>query len=89
MCTVSSAEDEIKGHDPEAGPKHEATCHACHPIASDWESPGRDRLWAGSRLNWRSMVDTSVLDARKHGLAFAHSITTELRLTCEVPSAKR
>ena len=89
MCTVSSAEDEIKGHDPKAGPKNEATCHACHPIASDWEGPGRDRLWVGSRLNWRSMVDTSVLDARKHGLAFAHSITTELRLTCEVPSAKR
>jgi hypothetical protein len=89
MCTVSSAEDEIKGHDPDAGPKNEATCHACHPIASDWEGPGRDRLWVGSRLNWRSMVDTSVLDARKHGPAIARSITTELRLTCEAPSAKR
>ena len=58
---------------------------------SDWEGPGRARHWAPqvgseSRL---SMVDTSVLDARKHGPAFAHSITTELRLTCEAPSAKR
>ena len=34
-------------------------------------------------------MDTSVLDARKHGPAIAHSITTELRLTCEAPSAKR
>jgi len=80
MCTVCSAEDdEIKG----------ATI-----MPPDWEGPGRARHWAPqvgseSRLNWRSMVDTSVLDARKHGPAFAHSITTELRLTCEAPSAKR
>jgi hypothetical protein len=71
----------MKGHAQRlVGPKNEATCHVCHPIVSDWEGPGRARQWApqvGSRLNWRSMVNTSVLDARKHGPALAHSITTD------------
>ena len=79
MCVLFLVPVPIKGHDPDAGPKKRGHLpRICHPIASDWEGPGRDRLWVGSRLNWRSMVDTSVLDARKHGLAFAHSITTEL-----------
>ena len=78
MCTVCSAEDdEIKG----------ATI-----MPPDWEGPGRARHWApqvGSRLNWRSMVDTSVLDASDHGPALFHSITTERLLTCEAPSVKK
>ena len=63
--------------------KTEATCHACHPIAV------RAQHWAEVGLYWRSMVDTSVLDASDHGPALFHSITTERLLTCEAPRVKK